>query len=344
MTKTKFPQVIFLSLFIILFQLASTQQNVQAGKNEVVIYTALDQVYSEPILKAYEKQTGIKVKAVYDIEATKTTGIVNRLLAEKRNPQCDVFWNNEIIKTILLKRKNVLAPYVSPSAKEIPSNFKDSQGYWTGIAARARVLVVNTDTINKNGEPSSIFDLTQPKWNNKTAIANPLFGTTATHVSALFFVLGKQKAQEYYLNLKKNNIKVLNGNSIVKDQVANGSFITGFTDTDDVNMGIISKHPIKAIFPDKDGIGTLLIPNTISLIANSPNTENGKKLIDYLLSEKVEEILAFCPSVQMPLRKNVKTPPDFVRIDDIKAMTVDYEKMTDNMNESIKFVQELFIR
>src|SRR5215203_3218946 len=69
------------------------QQNKSA--NEVTIYVSTDRVFSEPILQAYEQKTGVKVNAVYDTEETKSTGLANRLLAEKNNPQADVFWSNE---------------------------------------------------------------------------------------------------------------------------------------------------------------------------------------------------------------------------------------------------------
>jgi iron(III) transport system substrate-binding protein len=83
---------------------------------EVVVYTSLDKVFSQPILEEFERKTGIKVKAVYDSEATKTTGLVNRLVAEKANPRADVFWNSETGRSIVLKQKGVLASYKSPSA------------------------------------------------------------------------------------------------------------------------------------------------------------------------------------------------------------------------------------
>jgi hypothetical protein len=73
---------------------------------------------------------------VYDSEATKTIGLVNRLIAEKDSPRADVFWNAETGKTITLKKKGVLAQYVSPSAADIPGTFKDHEGYWAGFAAR----------------------------------------------------------------------------------------------------------------------------------------------------------------------------------------------------------------
>ncbi len=318
--------------------------NSSQTSSEVVIYTALDQIYSEPILQEFARNTGIQVKAVYDIEATKTAGLVNRLIAEKSNPQCDVFWNNEVGRTISLKRKGVLAKYVSPSATEIPSQFADKDGLWTGFAARARVLVVNTNKMDQDDYPKSILDLSSPKWKGEMAIANPLFGTTATHVAALFAALGEKEAKAYFKSLKDNEIQVVDGNSVVKDQTGSGEVFFGFTDTDDVNMGIETGLPIKAVFLDQEGLGTLLIPNTVSIIAGAPNLDNGKKLIDFLLSKEVEEKLAFSPSVQMPLRGDVKTPDNFTTIDNIKAMNVDFERVADVMDKSITFVQDLFIR
>ncbi len=109
----------------------------------VVAYVSHDQVFSEPILKDFEKETGIKVRAVYDTEEAKSTGAMNRLIAEKNNPQADVYWANEPIRAEVLRQRGIAAPYVSPNAAGIPAAYKDPNGYWTGFAARARVLIVN---------------------------------------------------------------------------------------------------------------------------------------------------------------------------------------------------------
>ena len=91
----------------------------------IVVYAALDREFSEPILKAFEQQTGIEVRAVYDTEAAKTVGLVNRIRAEKNRPRCDVFWNNEIVNTIRLKQEGLLQPCRPPQAVNYPAEFKD---------------------------------------------------------------------------------------------------------------------------------------------------------------------------------------------------------------------------
>src|SRR5262245_25128633 len=108
---------------------------------EVVAYVSEDQVFSEPILKDFERETGIRVRAVFDTEEAKSTGVMNRLLAERDNPQADVYWANEPIRAESLRQQGIAAPYLAPAASSIPAEYKDPDGHWTGFSARARVLL-----------------------------------------------------------------------------------------------------------------------------------------------------------------------------------------------------------
>lgn len=331
---------LYLLIFVMLLLSCSQRQE------EVVIYTSLDQVFSQPILEDFQKETGIKVRAVYDLEATKTTGMVNRLIAEKDNPQADVFWNSEIVRTIVLKNKGVLQPYFSPSSKDIPDKFKDSDGFWTGFAARARVFICNTELLQDGEEPTSIFELDDPQWKGKVALAFPLFGTTSTHAASLFVKMGNPKAEVFFRSLKANDIVIVDGNSVSRDRVQAGEIPVGFTDTDDANVSIVNKHQVKIIYPDQgeEQIGTLFIPNTVALIKDAPNIHNAKKLIDYLLSKKVESNLAFADSAQIPLRSGVPKPSHVVSASDIKTMDVDFNLVAERIEMTSKILQKIFVR
>jgi len=337
MTSMKTYIVIFLTCLSVLIAANSFGR-------EVVVYTSVDQVFSEPILKEYQKKTGVRVRPLYDVEASKTTGLVNRLIAEKNMPKCDVFWNSEFSRTILLKQKGVLAQYRSPSAEGIPARFRDKEDYWTGFAARSRVLIYNTRLLEKKALPNSIFDLTRTKWKERVALAYPLFGTTATHMAALYATIGKEKTEKYLQDLKANQVVIVNGNSISRDIVVEGRVPIGFTDTDDVNVAVQSGKPVKMIYPDQHGIGTLFIPNTVALIQNSPHPSEGRKLIDYLLSREVESKLAFSESAQVPLRDDVQRPSYIPVFSSIKAMDVDYYKIAEYMDQAARFCRDLFVR
>ena len=312
--------------------------------NQVVIYTALDEVFSGPILKSFEKETGIKVQMLTDTEASKTVGLATRLVAEKDHPQADVFWNNEIGWTLVLKQQRILAPYSPASAKDIPDRYKDPEGFWTGFDARARVILYNTNLLKESEAPLSVFDLTKPEYKSKVAIARPIFGTTLTHAAAFFAVLGEADAKKLFMGLKANDCKIASGNMMVAKMVANGELALCLTDTDDANEMLLDKKPVKIIYPDQANIGTLVLPNSIGLIKGGPNPDNGKKLIEYIMSAQTEQRLAKLASAQMPLRPGLEPYSPLFDLHNIKTMAIDYSKLADAIDPAKKFIYDEFLK
>lgn len=292
----------------------------------VVVYVSHDQVFSEPILKDFEKDTGIQVRAVYDTEETKSAGAMNRLIAEKSNPQADVYWANEPIRAEVLRQQRIAAPYVSPNAKEIPEKFRDQEGYWTGFAARARVIIVRQDA---HPRPSSVLSYTDPQWHGKTVIANPLFGTTTDQIAALFALWGDSRGRSFMRSLHDNGVKVSPSNGDSADLVARGEFAFGLVDSDDVVTRMKQHQPVDLVYPDQaaDGIGCFIVPNAVVLIAGAPHPDAGKKLIDYLLSKDTERKLAVSDAAQIPLHPGVAPPPQLKPIESIKVMDVNYAEV-----------------
>ena len=90
--------------------------------------------------------------------------------------------------------------------------------------------------------------------------------------------------------------------------VARGDVLVGLTDTDDVNVALEAKQPVAMVLPDRDGIGVPVMPNMVSLVAGAPHPEEGKRLIDYLLSPEVERKLAESDAVQIPLHPACPVP------------------------------------
>jgi iron(III) transport system substrate-binding protein len=309
-------------LVLVLAVFADAQETVR-------IYVSLDREHSERVLADFQKETGIHVDAQYDTEQNKTVGMVTRLIAEKSNPVCDVYWNNEIATTIKLKSRGVLQPYRSPSAKSIPEQFKDAEGYWTGFAARARVLIVNTDLVKPDEMPRSMWDLCDPKWKGRIAMARPETGTTAAHAAALF-VLDEVKANEYFDKLIANDVVWRTGNAHVMKDVSAGRYAFGWTDTDDFNVARIKNAPVAMVYPDsgEGEVGVLYLPNTLVMIKGAPNPDNAKKLIDWLLRPEIEERLAKSATAQIPVRRRVPTPDHVRRPDQIGAiMPADWDRV-----------------
>jgi len=279
-----FP-LLALFLFFLLRPASSTEHS------RVIVYAAQDQVYAEPILREIEKETGLKVKAVYDNEAVKTVGLANRLVAERSHPQCDVFWGNEEMRTRHLAAQGV---------------FRETNG-WAAFGYRSRRIVINTNFVSERrfptrldantqqkragseiGAPTSLFELTNESWRGKVALAFPQFGTTATQFHALRQLWGEERWLAWGRALAANNPFVVDGNSVVVKFVARGEAWIGLTDSDDIAAGQREALPIAELPLTEE---SLLIPNTVAVIRTAPHPANGQKLFEYLQRREVADKL-----------------------------------------------------
>lgn len=312
---------------------------------EVVVYTALDREFSEPVLNDFTKATGIRILAKYDDESTKTVGLTNVLMQEAARPRCDVFWNNEILNTLRLEEKGLLTAYQSPTAATYPEAYRSPDGTWHGFAARARILIVNTKLVAEAERPKSIYDLANTKWKGTIGIARPVAGTTATHVACMFAVLGEEKAKEFLLRLRQNDIQILGGNKQVAQACASGQIAFGLTDTDDAIIELERAAPVTIVYPDRapDQLGTLFIPNTLAILKNCPHPERAQKLVDFLLSTAVEEKLAQGASAQIPLNTQAKSKTRVETPQTVKALPVDFAAAAKQWEAAMKFIETEFL-
>ncbi|MEQ1945962.1 MAG: extracellular solute-binding protein [Bryobacteraceae bacterium] len=294
-----------------------------ARQETVTIYVSEDRVFSEPILKDFERDTGIRVLAVYDTEEAKSTGVMNRLLSEKNNPQADLYWANEPVRADVLRQQGVSTPFKPANAQQIPEKFKDPAGYWTGFSARARLFVVNK---NAKFRPTSVLSYSDEKTRGRSVIANPLFGTTTAQMAALFSVWGDDKGKQFLAALKANRVKLSTGNGESADLVATGEFDFALVDSDDAVDRMRRGKPIEIVYPDQgEGEpGLLILPNAVSLIQGGPNPANGRRLMEYLVSPETERKLALAGCAQIPLHPGVAPPAEIKPIDQLKTMEVNY--------------------
>jgi iron(III) transport system substrate-binding protein len=311
----------------------------ESNKKEVVIYTSVDQIFSEPIFRAFEHETGITVRAVFDTEETKSTGVLNRLIAESKQPQADVFWSGDPVRPFLLVKRGLIEPYLSASAEGIPAALRAADGTWTGFAARARVLLVNKTKVSKDEMPRSVLDLTNPRWRGQAALANPLYGTTTMHVAALFAVWGDERARNFLNGLKTNDVRIASSNGEVKRLVAAGEVAFGLADTDDASEALQEGAPIEVVYPDQDGMGTLVMPTAVVLMRGAPHAEAGRRLIDFLLGAEVERRLAET-AAHIPLRPGVPTPVNVKPLSAIRAMEVDFKRVAEEMERIQPWLRE----
>lgn len=306
---------------------------------EVVLYCSVDPEFAKGILKTFEQQTGVRVKVRFDEEATKTTGLVQRLRAEADHPAADVFWSSECFQTIALADEGLLGPYRGQAAKDWPAQFADPNGRWYGFGLRMRVIAWDTRRVKPDQAPRKLEDLLEAKWHGRIVMARPEFGTTRGDVSSWFAHYGTDRAKEILRGLAANDVRLVQGNSTAVRMVARGEADICFTDTDDVYVAQRNGWPIEMAPLDQGGDGALAIPNTVSLVKGAANESAAGELIEFLLSETVERLLAESESHNMPVRPGVAA--SFARYAIGKPLAIDYRKVASQQQAALAAVKEI---
>ncbi|MBQ7417517.1 MAG: extracellular solute-binding protein, partial [Acidaminococcaceae bacterium] len=115
--------------------------------------------------------------------------------------------------------------------------------------------------------------------------------------------------------LKQLNGKMMNSSSQVYKGVAGGEYIVGLTWEDPAATLVKSGAPVEVVFMKE---GALYAPQSVQIIKNCKHPENAKKFVDYMLSEKIQNLVGTTLTVR-PLRKNAKladymTPASKIKI------------------------------
>ena len=288
-----------------------------ASGDRLVVYSGRKEKAIKPVVEAFTKQTGIPV----DLKVGKTSGLANEIRMEKAHPRGDLFVSTEGGIMEILAGDGLLDPYRSPATNAVPDDFKSATGYWTGISGRARVILYNKNLVTEKDVPKSVFELTDPKWKGKLAIAGTRERTSLAWVSALVAVKGEAFTRDYIKALLANGLKILTDNTEVWQGVGRGEFAVGLTNSPNYYLAKKASLPVGVMYPDQgaDGIGTPINANAVAVIKGARNPEGARKFIDFILSPEGQRILVTA-DYEIPLlpdidpgevlaAKSIKQPP-----------------------------------
>lgn len=211
------------------------------------------------------------------------------------------------------------------------------------------MFVYNTKLVANADVPRALLGLADAKFKGRVGIARPQFGTTRGHVAAIASAVGADGLRIWLEMLKKNDVRLLDGNASVVRAVGTGEIHIGWTDTDDVIAGKREGWPVEMAFEKRggttgisEGFGTLLLPNTAALVRGGPNAAHAGALIDYLLSPEAQRALAVSDSANIPvdpaLAQELTTwapAPD-------QVWPMDFEKVADSVEAAMNVCDQVF--
>jgi len=337
--------IAFLSCFACACERRGGAREAGNSAGEVTLYASADDTITGPLIEAFERQSGLTVLLRGDTEATKTTGLVQRLRTERAHPRADLFWSSEVFLTIALAGEGILAS--TPAPPDWPGGLRGDDDRWVAFALRGRVCVFNTSRVEASAAPRTMHELLEPRFARRIVIARPAFGTTRGHLAALVAIWGEDRARDWLRRMSDAGVRFVDGNSAVVRAVAQGEADVGLSDTDDAwaarRLGwpvdfIHIRHDIPGAEPPIRA-GPLLIPNTISLVAGGPNPAGARRLAEFLLSEEAERRLAGSESRNFPVRPALAGECAAIARRPDDPATVSYEAVARAMPRAMELIR-----
>lgn len=263
----------------------------------VVVYTAVDEHAARPVFARFTERTGIAVKPLFDGEINKTTGLAERLRREQPQPRADLFWSNEEVQIGRLAEQGVLE---HGRAGLVPT------------FVRARVLAFDPRRVSEAELPRTWWELAEPRFADRVAMADSRFGTTAAHLAGMLAWASTRgdpgRFDEWCRGLAANRTRVLtSGNGGVVRAVAAGEAEFGMTDTDDVaaineSRGDAPLSMILLRHGDAPGEGPWTMHGLAGIVSGAPHPDAARALLDFLAGTEAQAIVASAAPGFHPVR------------------------------------------
>lgn len=323
---------------VLLTVLALAPTTLAQPSGELVIYSGRSEPLIVPVIQLFQQQTGIRVT----LQSGAATALANLILQEQPNPRADVFIANDAGTLEFLKLKDALQPYLSEQTRKIPEQFRARDGSWLGVSGRSRVLMYNTKLLRPEELPKSVFELGDPQWKNKIAMATTRNESVIAWVTALRLLKGDAFTKEYLLKLKANGIVTLNGHTDVRRAVGRGEFALGLVNHYYYHLELRDGSPVGVIYPDQgpNDIGVLVNVAGAALIKNAKRVREAQRFLDFLAAPEAQKLFAEL-NFEYPLLPGVPTAPGVRALETIKLMPVRLDELGKELEKTLKLLDEV---
>lgn len=277
-------------------------------------------------LKAIKARTGVTVPA-----DNKNSGqALASLAAERKNPVADVVYYG-VSFGIQAGKDGLVQPYKPALWNDIPDGMKDPDGKWFAIHSGTLGFMVNVDALNGKPVPASWADLLKPEYRGMVGYLDPAsafvgyVGAVAVNQAMGGTLDDITPGLEWFRKMQQNK-------PIVPKQTSYARVLSG-------EIPILIDYDFNAYrakYKDQANVafvipaeGTIAVPYVMSLVADAPHADNGRKVLDFTLSDEGQTIWA--EAFLRPVRPGVVSPQTQAKFlpasEYARAKTVDYAQM-----------------
>lgn len=310
--------------------------------NEVNVYSYRQPYLIEPMLKNFEKDTGIKVNVIF---ADK--GLVDRVKKEGELSPADVLLTVDISRVMEIVNAG-LAQKVDSKVleKNIPEQFRDSNDEWFGLTKRARVIYTSKDRVGKLPAGFDYLDLAKPEYKGKICVRSGKNSYNVSLFAAMIEHYGEEATRNFLKGLKANLAQKPQGGDRdqikaikegVCDYALGNSYYYGKMLDDEKSRPAAEAAILN--FP-QGKFGTHFNISAVAVAKHSPNKANAVKLIEYLSGDKAQALYAEL-NHEYPVKAGVKPSKLVEGWGTYSADAIKLEDIAKNYNKALKLVDEV---
>ena len=319
--KKTFRGMIFMILRILLLAALLLLPRPAPAAETLNVYTIWSERYATAVFDEFTLETGIAVNFL----RFPSGEVLARLIAEKENPQVDVFFGGIADAFVAGKKEEIFEQYVPGGAETIPAAFRDPEGYWTGVAMNPICFMFNRPFLEKNAlePPASWQDLLDPVYRNGLIMADArTSGTAVSRLFSLVLAMGENEAFAYQKKLDENMQQYTKSGAggalpIGRGQAAGGVFfLVDALEMQQTGYDIVISYPREGVVYGVEAMG---------LVKGAKNPELAKRFLDWAASPDMQRLYEREKINLIPTHPEVTLENPSLDMKNVKLLELDIE-------------------
>ncbi len=307
-----------------------------SSDEELVVYSGRGQNLVGPLLDQFAEDTGIPIAVRYGDSAE-----LALLLGEEGDAtDADVVYMQTPGAVAYVGEQGQLATLDQATLELVDEEFRSDNDRWVGVTGRQRVLVYNSEMVDEDELPASVFELTEQAYQGRVAVA-PSNGSFQDFVSAMRVAEGEDRTRQWLEGLVDNDVQTYPNNNSIVEAVGRGEVEMGLVNHY-YNHRFLAEDPSlpsrNHVFPDGD-IGALVITSSAGIISSTDQPEWASQFVEYLLGDAAQDYFRD-ETFEYPLAAGREPDPDLPPLADQEVPQVDIDQLGDDLAGTVELIQD----
>ena len=306
----------------------------EAVAQTLTIYSGREEKLMSPLIKQAEKDLGIDIEVRYG----DSTELAIALIEEGKNSRADVFYAQDAGALGALATSKLTQTLPAQLLQKVDEQFRSPTGQWVGISGRARVIDYNTKLVKPSELPTTVMQLTEPKWKGLVGWA-PTNGSFQSFVSAMRLLEGDQKTLEWLKAMKANGAKDYGKNTAIVEALGRGEIALGLVN----NYYLYRFTKVNPNFPvahhyTRGDAGALINVAGLTVLNTTDQKSDAEKFVAYMLSPKAQNYLTQ-EFYEYPLVQGILASQKQIPLNELIVPKMDLSKLSD-LKGTLSLLQE----